>query len=117
METIPPELVETKLTELLDHYKGNKFKLHPLKLALDFHLEYENIHPFSDGNGRTGRMLMNKILMAHGYFPIIIYSDNSTAYFNSISKGLAGNKKLYYQFMLEQARKTYLDFSRQIEKY
>ncbi len=116
METVSPEMVEKKLTELLGHYKNNKFESHPLKLALDFHLEYENIHPFSDGNGRTGRMLMNKILMAHGYFPIIIYSENSTAYFNSISKGLTGNKKLYYQFMLEQARKTYLDFSGQIEK-
>lgn len=117
METVSPEMVETKLTELLDHYKNNKFKSHPLELAFDFHLEYENIHPFSDGNGRTGRMLMNKILMSHGYFPIIIYSDNSTAYFNSISKGLTGSKKSYCQFMLEQARKTYLDFYSVVEEY
>ncbi len=115
METVPPELVEPRLIDLLDHYKSNKFKSHPLELAFDFHLEYENIHPFFDGNGRTGRMMMNKILMAHGYFPIIIYSENSRAYFNAISKGLSNNKKSYYQFMLEQTRKTYRAFSSVIE--
>jgi len=84
-------------------------------LALDFHLKYEQIHPFQDGNGRTGRMIMNKILMAHGYFPIIIYSNNLTGYFNAIARGLDGNKKSYYQFMLEQTRKTYQQFSKLIE--
>ena len=110
METVPPEMVEPRLRELLEHYKNNKFKSHPLELALDFHLEYENIHPFFDGNGRTGRLVMNKILMAHGYFPVIIYSKNSRAYFNSIAKGLSDNNKSYYQFMLEQTKKTYRAF-------
>ena len=115
METTPPELVEARLTELLDKYKTNKYKIHPLELAFDFHLEYEHIHPFFDGNGRTGRLIMNKILMAHGYFPVIIYSDNSTAYFNAIARGLSGNEKSYHQFMLEQTRKTYQAFSAVIE--
>ena len=114
-ETVPPELVEVRLIELLDHYKNSKYEIHPLELALDFHLKYEQIHPFQDGNGRTGRMIMNKILMAHGYFPIIIYSNNLTGYFNAIARGLDGNKKSYYQFMLEQTRKTYQQFSKLIE--
>lgn len=108
MDTVPPELVSSELTELIEYYKNNKKKEHPLKLALYFHLKYEHIHPFLDGNGRTGRMIMNKILMSNGYFPIVIYSKNSTAYFNSIAKGLMGrNKRTYYQFMLGQAKKTY----------
>jgi len=111
METVPPELVVSKLSELLEHYKENKKKEHPLKIALHFHLKYEEIHPFLDGNGRTGRMIMNKILMSNGYFPIIIYSNNSTAYYNAIAKGIARkNKRAYFQFMLEQARKTYARF-------
>jgi Fic family protein len=111
METVPPELVVSKLSELLEYYKENNKKEHPLKIALYFHLKYEEIHPFMDGNGRTGRMIMNKILMSNGYFPIIIYSNNSTAYYNAIAKGLTRkNKRAYFQFMLEQARKTYTQF-------
>jgi Fic family protein len=92
--------------------------IHPLKLAMDFHLTYEHIHPFLDGNGRTGRLIMNKILMSQKYFPIIIYSENSTAYFNSITKGLIGKyKKTYYQFMLKQTKKTYNNFYNIIENY
>jgi len=114
-DTVAPELVEARLTKLLDHYKKNKYMIHPLELAYDFHLEYEHIHPFHDGNGRTGRLIMNKILMAQGYFPVIIYSNNSTGYFNAIERGLAGNEKSYHQFMLEQTRKTYQQFSETIE--
>ena len=111
METVPPELVVSKLSELLEYYKDNKKKEHPLKIALYFHLKYEEIHPFMDGNGRTGRMIMNKILMSNGYFPIIIYSNNSTAYYNAIAKGMTRkNKRAYFQFMMEQARKTYAQF-------
>jgi len=118
METTPPEMVIPQLTDLLEYYRENKKKEHPLKIAMDFHLRYEQIHPFQDGNGRTGRMIMNRILMANGYFPIIIYTDNSKAYFNSIAKVSRGKTiKTYYQFMLKQARKTYKDFYRIIDNY
>lgn len=118
METVPPDMVIPRLTDILDGYRKNKRKTHPLKLAMDFHLTYEHIHPFMDGNGRTGRLIMNKILMSQRYFPIIIYSGNTRAYFNSISKGLTGkNMKTYYQFMLKQAKKTYKDFYLKIDNY
>ena len=118
METVPPDMVIPRLTDLLDRYKENKRKTHPLKLAMDFHLTYEHIHPFLDGNGRSGRLIMNKILMSQKYFPIIIYSGNSRAYFNAMSKGLAGkNMKTYYQLMLKQAKKTYKDFYSIIDNY
>jgi Fic family protein len=111
METVPPDQVEPELSRLLGYYKENKKKVHPLKLALYFHLKYEGIHPFLDGNGRTGRLIMNKILMTNGYFPTIIHSANSTAYYNAITKGLTSrNKRGYYQFMLEQAEMTYKEF-------
>lgn len=118
METTPPESVIHELTELLDHYKANKKKIHPLKLAMDFHLRYEEIHPFQDGNGRTGRMMMNKILMSNGYFPVVIHAENSRSYFNSIAKASQRkNVRTYYQFMLQQALKTYQHFSKVIERF
>lgn len=118
METTAPEMVFPELTELLNHYKKNKKKVHPLKIALDFHLKYEEIHPFQDGNGRTGRMIMNKILMTNGYFPMIIYTENTTAYFNSIAKASQRkNIKTYYQFMLKQTLRTYQSFFRKIDSF
>ena len=118
METTPPDQVEQELSGLLTFYKENRKKEHPLRLALYFHLKYEGIHPFLDGNGRTGRLIMNKILMTNGYFPIVIYSANSTAYYNAIAKGLMSrNKRGYYHFMLEQAEKTYKEFLSVVQRY
>jgi len=116
--TISPAEVEKSLTKLLQFYKENKRKIHPFELAFYFHLRYEDIHPFLDANGRTGRLIMNKILMDLGYFPIIVYKDNTKAYFNAISKGLKREtKKTYYQFMLKQSKKTYDTYFSIIKKY
>ncbi len=104
-QTTSPEKVEEELTELLKWYKLNKNNIHPLVLAFEFHRRYEMIHPFLDGNGRTGRLIMNKILMSSGYFPIIVYKSNKLAYFNALEK--VERTKNYHQFMLEQADKTY----------
>src|SRR3989344_8538664 len=106
-KTTSPEEVERELMNLIKWYKNNKYKIHPLILAFEFHRRYEFIHPFLDGNGRTGRMIMNKILVSNGYSPIIIYKDNKMSYFNSIEKSKDGKLKNYYHFMLEQTNKTY----------
>lgn len=115
--TTSPEKVDGELKELIKWYKQNKGKLHPLILAFEFHRRYEFIHPFLDGNGRTGRLIMNKILMANNYQPIIVYKDNKMAYFNAIEKSKEGKLKNYYHFMLEQADKSYNYLLKVIEKY
>lgn len=106
-QTTSPEKVEEELNNLIKWYKLNKNKIHPLILAFEFHRRYEFIHPFRDGNGRTGRLITNKILMSAGYTPIIVYKENKLAYFNALEKSQEGNKKNYYQFMLEQTDKSY----------
>ena len=106
-KTTSPNNVEKELKQLIEWYKNNRKKLHPLILAFNFHLRYEQIHPFRDGNGRTGRMIMNKILMQNGYPPIIVFKENKEAYFNSIATATEGRKKKYYQFVLKQANKSY----------
>lgn len=106
-QTTAPEKVEEELINLVNWYRNNKNQLHPLILAFEFHKRYEFIHPFRDGNGRTGRMIMNKVLMSAGYSPIIVYKENKTAYFNSLEKTKDGKSKVYHQFMLEQADKSY----------
>lgn len=106
-QTVPPEKVEEELTNLANWYRNNKNKIHPLILAFELHRRYEFIHPFRDGNGRTGRLIMNKVLMSAGYLPIIVYKDNKQAYFSAIEKSRDGKLKSYYHFMLEQADKSY----------
>jgi len=109
--------VEKELENLIKSYKKNKGKVHPLILAYDFHLQYEAIHPFRNGNGRTGRLILNKILTQNGYPPMIVFKENRQAYHNSIKKARDGGKKKYYQFMLEQTNKSYDFLLELLKKY
>jgi len=68
----PARYVKSDMELLLKWYNKNKKKLHPLGLITLFHHKFESIHPFSDGNGRTGRILVNYILSLNKYPPLII---------------------------------------------
>lgn len=58
---------------------------HPLVTAAESHLRFEAIHPFIDGNGRTGRLLVNFILMRSGYLPISVKYENRIAYYEAFT--------------------------------
>jgi Fic family protein len=60
-------------------------RLHPLVAAAEFHIRFEAIHPFIDGNGRTGRLLANFILMRSGYLPISIKYEDRHAYYEAFT--------------------------------
>ena len=60
-------------------------RLHPLVVAAEFHVRFEAIHPFIDGNGRTGRLLANFILMRAGYLPVNIKYENRRAYYDAFT--------------------------------
>lgn len=81
----PWQFIQSDINELIKWYKKNK-KLHPLILASLFHHKFEKIHPFFDGNGRTGRMLMNFILLKNDYPPIIIRKKFRSEYLDSLKK-------------------------------
>lgn len=70
----PPEhfKVREEMEQLFAWYEEKKDILHPVELASLFHFKFVYIHPFSDGNGRTARLMMNMILMQFGYPPAII---------------------------------------------
>ncbi len=70
------QFVPANMAELMERYNGEMQVWHPVKRAAIFHLAFESIHPFIDGNGRTGRLLVNFELMKAGYPPIDIkYTD------------------------------------------
>lgn len=83
-DSTPGPYVRADMELLIDWYKRNEKKLHPLVLASLFHHKFEKIHPFSDGNGRTGRMIVNLILMDKGYPPMIIYKKDRSMYLDAL---------------------------------
>lgn len=85
-KSTPADYVRADMKLLLEWYRNNEDDLHPLALATLFHHKLEKIHPFMDGNGRTGRMLLNYILMSKGYPPLIIRKKNRASYLSQLSK-------------------------------
>ena len=88
----------------------NKNKIHTLRLATEFHARFEAIHPFEDGNGRTGRVLLNAILLEYGYPPLIIRKTARVAYFSSLEVFDKGYKGKLERFLLDKIKRTFNNF-------
>jgi Fic family protein len=81
----PVEYVKTDMNVLMKLLDKQKRKLHPLVFACIFHHKMEKIHPFSDGNGRTGRVLLNYWLLKEGYPPLIISKNKRNKYLDMLN--------------------------------
>ncbi len=79
----PPEDVKEEMDELLDDLRDfPPEKI--LTVAAFFHAKFENIHPFADGNGRTGRLVMNYLLVLNDHPPIIIHEEDRKSYYDAL---------------------------------
>lgn len=83
-EPVQPYLIEPKMEQLLQDFEKNDE--HIITKLARFHIEFEGIHPFIDGNGRTGRLLINLELMKAGYPPIDIKFTDRLAYYNAFDE-------------------------------
>lgn len=72
------------LEELVIWYNKSKKKYHPIILATVVHNQFETIHPFQDGNGRVGRLLLNNILLKHNLPPVNIGFNNRREYYDAL---------------------------------
>lgn len=88
-ETVRPEQVEEKMRELLNWYQNVEKNINSLAL---FHAKYESIHPFQDGNGRTGRMLIFRECLVNNLVPLIIEDDNRNQYLEALGEFRKTNK-------------------------
>ena len=84
MRTTAPEDVTAEMRGLLDAYEPAK--RHDLDEIIGFHVRFERIHPFQDGNGRVGRLAMFKECLASGIVPFVISDDAKAFYYRGLSE-------------------------------
>ncbi|MFH1511447.1 MAG: Fic family protein [Candidatus Woesearchaeota archaeon] len=84
------DMIGLEIGNLIAWYRKNR-KMHPFELACTFHAIFERIHPFFDGNGRVGRLVMNHILMSRGYPLVIIRNRNRRRYYSALRKADLGD--------------------------
>lgn len=111
--SIPPPAKEVpkKIASLLRWYSTNKKTLDPIVLASYFHTEFEKIHPFVDGNGRVGRLLMNYILHKHKCPMINIPKKRKFKYYEVLQKAQYDNSlRPFVKFLISILKKDKLRF-------
>lgn len=102
-EHLPPESEEVRplLKKMILFYYQNRHKIHPFVLACLIHAQFVEIHPFEDGNGRTGRSLMNWILMQGGSPKVFVPVKLRQKYYEAIDLHNQKDPKGYCQKMFE----------------
>lgn len=111
MNTTLPEEVHKKMKELLDEYDAKEEK--SLDDILDFHVKFEKIHPFQDGNGRVGRLIMFKECLKYNIVPFIIEDDLKMFYYRGLAEWDIERGYLRDTCLTAQDRyKAYLDYFR-----
>jgi Fic family protein len=115
-EPVQPYLILPRIEALLSDTVEKYSTLHIVEKVALFHLHFENIHPFIDGNGRTGRLLMNLQLIQSGYPPINVkFTDRRRYYeaFDSFSRtGQADNMTTLVAEYLKERLQTMIDIQK-----
>lgn len=98
-----PEETPARMEELINWYRERQEKndLHPILQAVEMHYRFIRIHPFDDGNGRVARLLLNFILLRHGYPPVIIRKEDKEDYLLALEQADAGQLEAFSRFIAQ----------------
>ena len=115
-ETTPYYLVEEKLTELIEKFNSSENNDLIMKVAC-FHADFEKIHPFIDGNGRTGRLLLNLELMKNGYPITVIRNEEREEYYTALETAQAkADYRLLTDFIEKSIENTFWIYYKYFDK-
>lgn len=98
--------------QIKNFYEDLKIKekeLNPIELAAWTHAEFVRIHPFVDGNGRTGRLIMNYQLLKSGYLPVSIAKENRLDYYNVLEQYASGGNLTVFSDFIAELEEMQLD--------
>ena len=112
-KSIPPKSheVPNDMASLFRWYSKNKKQIHPLVLAIYFHTEFERIHPFVDGNGRVGRLLLNFILRKNKLPMINIPKKRKFEYYEVLQEAqYKNNLRPFLKFLISLLKKERIRF-------
>lgn len=108
-EHVPPPPAEVPLLvqEFVEWLNSEEaLRLHPVRYAALAHYKLVHIHPFTDGNGRTSRLLMNLILMRAGFPPVIIRKQDRLSYYKFLEMANEGDVRPFIRFIADCTEKT-----------
>ncbi len=109
IETTHPRLVASTMKKLLNDY--NKKKTHSFEEIIEFHVKFERIHPFQDGNGRVGRLIAFKECIVNNFVPFIIFDNKKMFYYQGFKNWNQEHGYLMNTCLDGQDKvKTYLDY-------
>ena len=103
----PPFEIPQLMHELISWYRTNKRKLHPLELAVVFHTKFVTVHPFTDGNGRVGRALLNFVLRRNGYPALYLDLGHREKYLDAVEEGNEVDYKPIVEFLYDVYQKQH----------
>lgn len=101
LEPVAPHFIAEKMAELLKENEELKKSLPPLVRIARFHLHFEAIHPFIDGNGRTGRLLLNLDLMQNGFPPVNVKFTDRLRYYKAFDSYFKGDVEPMVEIIAE----------------
>ena len=111
ISVVHPSEVEREMIRLLDWYNNEQKTLKTISV---FHARYERIHPFQDGNGRTGRMILFKESLKNGIVPAIVKDEDRNVYMHSLH--LAQTEKNYEE-LVDFLKKKQADYYKDIRDF
>lgn len=117
VELPKPEELDEKMHEFILQLPKLKEKLHPVEYAAMVHIIFVNIHPFTDGNGRVARLLMNLALLQSGYNIVVILPVVRADYISAIQKTNNGNNTEFINFISEMVLESQKEYLKIISRF
>lgn len=107
-ELIPPDPVAVPglMHDFIGWLNREAQNLSPVERAAFAHFQLVDIHPFTDGNGRTARLLMNLLLLREGYPPAIVRREDRLAYYDALDRAHAGETEPFVLMMIEAVERS-----------